>query len=150
MFPVELLDRGLSNEELRAVGAGAGVCHSEAAGFVEGECGVELVLKEVAWVTGAVSSLVASLNHEARDDAVKGGSVIEGLTVDLLERAGIGPVFGAFGETNEVGNGDWRLRLIELAGKPAHCGVEDGGGPCGHDWGLGLTGRAGRVRKCLG
>ena len=62
----------------------AGVGHGEAAGTVEGEGGVDLVLEEVAGVAGAVADAVAALDHEAGDDAVEGGAVVEGLVVHLL------------------------------------------------------------------
>ena len=68
--------------------------------------GVDLVLEEVAGVAGTVASAVAALDHEAGDDAVEGGSVVEGLAGDLLVGCGIGPVLGAFGEADEVGDGD--------------------------------------------
>ena len=43
----------LGDEELGAVGVGAGVGHGQAAGHVEGEVGIELVLERVAGVAGA-------------------------------------------------------------------------------------------------
>ncbi len=106
--------------------AGAGVSHGEAAGNVEGEGGVELVLEVVAGVAHAGADGVAALDHEAGDDAVEGGSVVEGLAVDLLLGPGVGPVLGALGEADEVGDGEWSLLVVELAGEAAHGGVEVG------------------------
>ncbi len=55
VLAVELGDGRFGDEELGAVGVGAGVGHGEAAGLVEGEDGVDLVLEEVAGVAGAVA-----------------------------------------------------------------------------------------------
>ena len=94
---------------------------------VEGESGVDLVLEEVAGIAGAVAEAIAALDHEAGDDAVEGGAVVEGLMVHFLEGLGVGPVFGAFGEADEVGDGDGGFLVEELAGEAAHGGVDDGG-----------------------
>ena len=109
----------------------AGVGHGEAAGCVEGERGVDLVIEEVAGVAGAVADAVAALDHEAGDDAVEGGAVVEGLVVHFLEGLWVGPVLGAFGEADEVGDGDGGFFVVELAGEAAHGGVDDGGGAGG-------------------
>ncbi len=111
--------------------------------------GVDLVLEEVAGVAGAVAGAVAALDHEAGDDAVEGGAVVEGLVVDLLEGVGVGPVLGAFGEADEVGDGDGGLFVVELAGEAAHGGVDDGGGAGGDGRRLELAGGAGGVGKLL-
>ena len=95
--------------------------------------GVDLVLEEVAGIAGAVADAVAALDHEAGDDAMEGGAVVEGLTVHLLEGLGVGPVLGAIGETDEVGDGHGGLLVVELAGEAAHGGVDDGGGAGGDD-----------------
>ena len=69
VLAVELGDGLFGDEELGAVGAGrragAGVGHGEAAGLIEGEGGVDLVLEEVAGIAGAVAGAVAALDHEA-------------------------------------------------------------------------------------
>ena len=111
--------------------------------------GVDLVLEEVAGVARAVARAVAALDHEAGDDAVEGGAVVEGLAVHLLQGLGVGPVLGAFGEADEVGDGDGRLLVVELAGQAAHGGVDDGGGAGGHDGRLDLAGGAGSVGKSV-
>ena len=141
VLAVELGDGLFGDEELAAVGAaaggaGAGVGHGEEAGLVEGEGWVDLVLEEVAGISGAVTRAVAALDHEVGDDAVKGGAVVEGLVVHLLEGLGVGPVLGAFGETDEVGYGDGSFFFVELAGEAAHGGVDDGSGTGGDDAGL--------------
>ena len=136
VFAVELGDGLFGDEELAAVGtaaggAGAGVGHGEEAGCVEGEGWIDLVLEEIAGISGAVTRAVAALDHEVGDDAVKGGAVVEGLVVHLLEGLGVGPVFGAFGEADEVGYGDGSFFVVELAGEAAHGGVDDGSGAGG-------------------
>ena len=108
-LPLSCGNGGFGDEELRAVGAGTGVGHGEAAGLVEGEGGVDLVLEEVAGIAASVAELIATLDHEAGDDAVEGGAVVEGLAVNLLEGLGVGPVLGAIGETDEVRDGDGSL-----------------------------------------
>ena len=154
VFAIELRDFGFGDEKLRAVGAAAGgawagVSHGEEAGCVEGEVGIDLVLKEVAGVAGAVTDAVAALNHEVGDDTVEGGAVIEGLVVHLLKGFGVGPVFGAFGEADEVGDGDGGLLVIELAGEAPHGGIDDGRGAGGNDGGLDVAGSAGGVGKSV-
>ncbi len=54
---------------------------------------------------------VAALDHELRDDAVEDGAVVE-LRAFLAAAV---PVFGAFGEADEVGYGDGCVLLEELA-----------------------------------
>src|ERR1700761_5938341 len=90
VLAVERWDGFFGDEELGAIGAaaggaGAGVCHGEEAGLIEGEAGVDLVLEEVAGIAGTVAGAIAALDHELRDDAVEGGAVIEGLVMHLLE-----------------------------------------------------------------
>jgi hypothetical protein len=154
VLAVERWDGFFGDEELAAVGAaaggtGAGVGHGEEAGLVEGEAGVDLVLEVVAGITGAVADAVTALDHELWDDAMEGGPVVERLVVYLLQGLGVGPVFGAFGETDEVGDGDGCFFLEELAGEAAHGGVDDGGGAGRNDGRLDLRGRAGGVGKLL-
>ena len=81
VFAIELRDGGVGDEELAAVGAcpggaRAGVGHGEDARCVEGEGWVDLVLEEIAGVSGAVTRAVAALDHEVWDDAVEGGAVV--------------------------------------------------------------------------
>ncbi len=101
--------------------------------------------EEVAGVAGAVPYAVSALDHEAGDDTVEGGSVVKGLVVHFLEGLWIGPVLGAFGETDEVGYGDGRFFFVELAGEAAHGGVNDGGGTGWDGCGFDLAGGAGSV-----
>jgi hypothetical protein len=155
VFAVELGDGLFCDEELAAVGAaaggtGAGVRHGEEAGLIEGEGGVDLILKEVAGVAGAVARAIAALDHELGYDAVEGGAVVEGLVVHLLEGFGIGPVFGAFGEADEVGYGDGCFFIEELAGEAAHGGIDNDGWAGGNGGRLELAGGAGGVGKLLG
>ena len=154
VLAVELGDGVFGDEELRAVGAaarwaGTGIRHGEAAGDVEGEGGIDLVFEEVTWVAHACSGGVAALDHEAGDDSVEGGAVVEGLVVHLLQGLRVGPVFGAFGEADEVGYGEGGLLVVEFAGEAAHGGVDDGGGAGGDYWWQRLRGGGGSVGEVL-
>ena len=155
VFSVELGDGLLCDEELATVGAATGgprarVGHGEEARLVEAEGGVDLVLEEVAGIPAAITSTVATLNHEGGDDAMEGGAVVKGLIVYLLQRFGIGPVLGALGKTNKVGDSDRSLFFEELAGETAHGRVNDGSRTCGYSWGLELAGGTRGVGKLLG
>jgi hypothetical protein len=155
VFSVELRDRLLGDEELAAVGAAtrgprARVGHGEEARLVEGEGGVDLVLEEVAGIAGAITGTVAALNHEGGDDAMEGGAVVKRLIMYLLQRFGIGPVLGALGEADKVGDRDRSFFFEEPAGETAHGGVNDGSWTCGYSWGLELAGGARGVGKRLG
>ena len=87
------------DEELRAVGAGAGVGHREQVGLVEDELGVDLVLERVARATGAGAERAAALDHEAVDHPVEAEAVV----VLLAGAAGVvAVVLGALGEADEV------------------------------------------------
>jgi hypothetical protein len=74
---------------------------------------------------------------------MEGGVVVEGLVVLLLLGGGVGPVDGAFGQADEVGDRLGRLLLVELAGDAAHGGIHDDGRAVGMDHGRG--GGLGRV-----
>ena len=127
----------LGNEELAAVGVGSGVGHGKAAGPVEIQVGIDLVVKSESRIAGASAGGVAALNHELGNDAVKGGVVEVGLVVLLFHGGGVGPVNGSFGEADEVGYRLWRLLLVELASDAAHGGIHDHGRAAGVDHGRG-------------
>src|SRR5690606_20591277 len=87
------------DEELRAVGARAGVGHGEQVGLVEDELGVDLVLERVARATGAGAQRATALDHEALDHPVEAQAVV----VLLAAAAGVvGVGLGPLGETDEV------------------------------------------------
>ena len=65
------------DEELAAVGVGAGVGHGQQARLVELAAALELVLELVARAAGAATERVAALDHEVRDAAVEDGPVVE-------------------------------------------------------------------------
>ena len=65
------------DEELRAVGARAGVGHGQQVRPVEGQLGVELVAELVAGAAEALTERVAALDHEAADDPVEDRAVVE-------------------------------------------------------------------------
>ncbi len=128
-------------------------------GWSKVRVGTELVIKEVARVAGAIADAVAALDHEAGDDAVEVGVVVEAGAVHFLLGDGVGPVFSAFSEADEIGYGLGRLCVEELTGEAAHGGVEEDGGAGGDGRGLGVGGGAGGVgefgwerwrSRCLG
>ena len=73
------------DEELRAISAGACVCHCEHVGFAEGQFWVEFIFELVAGAASAGAERVATLNHEPIDDAVEDYALVKrfrgGLTV---------------------------------------------------------------------
>ena len=75
--PVEVRRRADGDEELRAVGARAGVGHGQQVRPVELQLGVELVAELVARAAGAGAQRVAALDHEAADDPVEDRAVVE-------------------------------------------------------------------------
>src|SRR5271157_2671020 len=78
---VEVLGGHLGDEELTAVSVGSGVGHSQAAGYVETEIRIELILELIAGISHAGADRVSSLNHEFGNDAMKDGAVVERLVV---------------------------------------------------------------------
>ena len=154
VLSVELRDRLFCDEELATVGPAtrwprAGVGHGKEAWLVEGEGGIDLILEEVAGVAAAVTGSIAALDHKSGDNAMEGGVVVEGLIVHLLQGFRIGPVFGALGEADEICDGDRSFLFKQLAGEPAHGGVNDGGWAGGYCWGLELAGSARGIGKLL-
>src|SRR5215213_3323792 len=103
--PIRLVD---GDEELRAVGTGAGIRHREEIRLAEGELGVKLIAELVPRAAGSRAERVSTLNHEATDHAVEGSSVVELGSADL---AGIWvpPLATAFGQLDEVRD---RLRSV--------------------------------------
>ena len=80
VFAIEVGRGAKGDEELGAVGIGAGIGHGEDASTVvlEGER-ASFVVKFVAGAAGACASWVATLGHEVADDAVEGCAVVEAL-----------------------------------------------------------------------
>src|SRR5260370_42219548 len=105
------------DEELAAVGVGAGVGHGKYSRFGVLQRGVELVGELVARTAAPGAFRVAALDHEVRKYAVKNRAVIKRLT-------GLGP----FRETHEVLHGFGRLIGMkfdfELALGGIECGVD--------------------------
>ena len=76
------------DEELAAVGVGAGVGHRQEPAAIVAQAGAELVGELVAGAARAVAHRAAALDHEAVDDAVEDQAVVEG-------RFTFWPVFGS-------------------------------------------------------
>src|ERR1700722_10099724 len=116
---------GYGDEELAAVGVGAGVRHGELSFFLEAMFGaLGFVGELVAGAAHARAFGVAALDHELRDDAMEDRAIVE--LVALLAAAG--PVFGTFGEADEVGDRDGRVFFEELADDGSFRGLEVGVG----------------------
>src|SRR4051812_6034864 len=100
--PIVEMRRGhFSDEELRAIGGGAGVRHRQAAGLVEPKI-TELVFELVARVAGAVTQGIAALDHESWNHPVKDSPVVQRLTAHLGVRGWISPFLLSGGESDEV------------------------------------------------
>src|SRR5690625_386129 len=93
------------DEELRTVGAWAGVGHGQFIWLVEVELWVEFVFELVAGAANATAQRVAALDHEVGNDAVENGVVVERDTGFFLAGGRVGPVFGPGGQAHEVFNG---------------------------------------------
>ena len=121
------------DEKLRAIGIGTSVGVGQASGAVEFQGRRSLVLEFKANIAAAAAGGIATLNHEVGNHAVKDGAVIERDTVFFGVRDGVGPVFGALGQADEIGHADRGLVGEQGAGQLAGSGVDDGGGPgrCG-------------------
>ena len=66
------------DEELAAVGAGAGVGHRQFAGLVELMArALGLILETITGATHAGAGRIATLNHEVGNDAMEDGAVVE-------------------------------------------------------------------------
>src|SRR5258708_546541 len=112
---------GDGDEELRAIGVGAGVGHGEFAGLLEAVLrALGLVGDLVAGAAHAGAFGVAALDHELRNHAMEDGAVIE---LGTLLAAAV-PLFGAFGEADEVGYGVGRVLFEELTDDGAFGGFE--------------------------
>jgi len=101
------------DEELAAVGGGAGVGHGEHADVPVAQAGHELVVEAVRddVVAGVLEAGVAALDDEARDDAIPGQAGVEGLAVARRQRA--------LGEADEAGDSGRGLLVIEFGDKNA-------------------------------
>ena len=71
--------RRVRNEELRSIGVRPRICHRHHARLVVQQIGMELIPKPVSGPPGTCSRRIATLCHEAFDDAVEHGAVIESL-----------------------------------------------------------------------
>src|SRR5262249_43065096 len=83
------------------------------------------VFELIPWPAVAFAERIATLEHEAADDAVKDDAVVERLLV-ALAGSRVLPLPGAFSEADEVGHGLRRLRVEQLSGEVAEGGFEMG------------------------
>ena len=90
------------DEELRAVGARAGVGHRQQVGLGEAQLGVELVGEGVARAAGAGAQRAAALDHEPVDHPVEAQPVVVPLAGATRV---VAVVLGALGQAREVLHG---------------------------------------------
>ena len=83
-----------------------------------------IVVELVAGTAGAGAEGVASLDHEARDDAVENGAVVEGAG-GLLTGRGVNPFALTLGQGHEVGHRVGGVVGEQLDGDVAGGGVEN-------------------------
>src|SRR5690606_5338922 len=99
----------MGDEELAAVGVGAGVGHGQDPALVA-DAVAGLVLEGIARAAGAGPPGTAALDHEVRNDPVEVQAVVEALP----------------GQVHEAGDGHRGLVGEELDGDLATVGVENG------------------------
>ena len=142
---VEVRLGGERDEKLRAVGVRAGVCHAQNASVVVAQLLVELVVELIAGAAATGFGWVATLNHEALDDAVEGDIVVQRLALDVLARLGVGPGFATSCEADEVIDGPWcavvvqfdiDVSLVSVEGRSNVSHSVSDGGPTENDSGL--------------
>src|SRR5690606_10378623 len=105
----------VGDEELAAIGARAGVGHGKNAGAIVLQGGIKLILELVSGATVADAKWTSALDHEVGNDAMKGDAVVEGLVLFHRSTAAfLGVVFGAFGEADEIGDGQRNLLKLQL------------------------------------
>lgn len=127
VFSIEIGLCDFGDEELRSVGVGPCVRHGEASRNVEDQARSVFIVKEVSRVSCSIPSMISPLDHEAWNDAVEGGAIVEALAMHLLPRRGVGPILGALGECDEVSGCERRFFAEEFAGESSHAGVEHNG-----------------------
>src|SRR6185436_652953 len=101
------------DEELAAVGVGAGVGHRQDARLVVARFRMELVGEVEAGAAGALPERVAPLDHETVDDPMKDDAVVE-RGFPALAALRVAPFLAALDQSDEVGDGIGRL-LVEEA-----------------------------------
>src|SRR5580698_796712 len=107
----------LSDKKLRAVGAGTSIRVGEASGTIELEVIRGFILESVAGIAGAGAHRVTALNHEVWNYAMEDGAVIKWNAVFFLVSDGAGPILGARGQADEIGDADGSLIWKERAGQ---------------------------------
>jgi hypothetical protein len=128
---VATVEAGIGNfgdEKLRAVGVRAGVGIGEASGAVEFDVGAGFILEFVAGIAFTVPLGISTLNHEGGNDAMEDGAVVEGDAMLFGVSDGTGPILGAFGEADKIGDSErgdlGKKRAVEIADGS----VDDGSG----------------------
>jgi len=89
---------GGCDEELAAVGVGAGIGHCQLSCLVERQTSIDFILEMIPWIAGALAFRVPTLNHEAIDNSVENKAIVE----------------PPAGQEDEVVDGDWSLARKQL------------------------------------
>ena len=101
------------DEELAAVravhaavrtGVDACVSHGEQVGAVELHV-ADFVVEDVTGAAGAIAGRITALNHEVLDDAVERRVVVQRVIAGFT-RLGVAPLLAAFGESDEILDGE--------------------------------------------
>jgi len=130
----------MGDEELTAVGAGSGIGHGEETATVVLETGSELVGEFVTGPPHAAACRITALDHEIRNDAVEGDSIVESAAGEIqIVRYGNRGLAGIHGRM------DVSLGCVE-----GNADVLDGfGGVCGSGDTGGHAKSGGKGEKCL-
>lgn len=112
------------DKELGAIGSWAGIRHSQQEWAIELELRVELISKHVAWAATTGAGWIATLDHEAVDNAVEHCAIVERALV------GAGSVFGlvlsgTVCQGDKVFDGLWRMVAKQLDGNVTTVGVQN-------------------------
>jgi len=101
---VEPAGGGNGDKKLAAIGVGSGIGHGKFAGFGMLERRMKFVGEFVAGAAHAGAMRASALNHEIGNDAVEDQAVVKRARF-FLAGFFVGEFLGAFGETNEIGDG---------------------------------------------
>src|SRR4029077_18127342 len=116
----------LGDKKLGAIGVRTGVGIGQASRAIEIEVGGSFVAESIARIASAVASGIPALNHEFGNHTMEDGAIVERNTMLLGATDRIGPVFGAIGQTDKVGDTERSLVRKQRAGQLASSGVNDG------------------------
>src|ERR1700728_3018291 len=106
---IQVRSGDFGDKELRSVGVRTGVRVRQPSGLIKEQISRSLILELVAGIARPVAGRIASLNHEARNHAMKNRAVIKRNSVLIGATGGIFPVFRPRRKAYEVGHSDRSL-----------------------------------------